>query len=207
MVTEHQLDRYLYDIFKFYSKEGQELLDVIIDSNSNDTSHIITYEYELGLLMRKREFLIKSSSEVHQDFQYIYGADQRLKQITRNGKNFELYKYNENGQVESIHLGENLEIADSYKFTYDSNGRIVSQSLMSGLVGDSPLRIWNYVYDNQGMLLAKQVPDKPTNEFKDMFVYKYDNTNKLVEIEELYPEYNFSLWKRTVFTYQLEDAN
>lgn len=200
-ITEYQKGRYLYDVYKYYNLEGNDLLDVTMDSFSKDTSHITTYDYEEGVLKRKIEYTISSLVEESQTFEYIYTSSQKLNQIKRNGENFEQYTYNQDGMVERITLGGNLDKADFYQFSYNPEGRIKTQIWRSRIEDDSPIRYWNYLYDDNGILLAKQVPDKATNDFKDMFVYKYDNNDRLIEIEELYPEFNFSPWNRTLFTY------
>ncbi|EAZ79415.1 hypothetical protein [Algoriphagus machipongonensis] len=197
----YQFDNHLYEIHKFYDSFGKELLNIYTDISGLDTTIITTYEYNVNDLSRKTEFYLKDNQEEIHYFDYLYDDSQKLIQIKRDDKNFELYDYDSLNQVESIILGGNLQLADVYEFTYKSDGKIDTQTLKSLNGGDSPLRYWVYFYDEEGKLLSKQIPEKPSNELREIFVYLYDNNNRLKEIKEFYPEYDFSLWGKSVFTY------
>jgi hypothetical protein len=197
----YQYDNHLYDIHKFYDSFGNELLNVYTDFSGLDTVGIMTFEYSMDKLIKKTKYFLEENVDMTQHFDYLYDESQKLIQVKKDNSNFELYNYNSLNQVESIILGASLQLADVYEFTYDLKGKIDTQILKSLNGGETPLRYWVYFYDKEGKLLAKKVPEKPSNELKEMFTYFYDDQNRLIEINELYPEENFSLYGKTIYTY------
>ncbi len=132
---------------------------------------------------------------------YMYNPDKTLHQITREGGNHFQYKYNESGLVSEIILGPITPQYEAYFFFYDENDRITRQIWGVSDQKESPIRDWHYIYDESGKLLSKSIPVLSYDNLKPMFVYSYDNQDRMIEELELYPEYGFSLFFKTVYRY------
>ena len=202
--SHFQFNNHLYDIHKFYDSFGYEILNIYTDISGLDTVGITTFEYSMDKLVKQTKYFLAENVDMTQHFDYLYDESQKLIQVKRDNSNFELYNYNSLNQVESIILGASLQLADVYEFTYDLKGKIDTQILRSLNGGETPLRYWVYFYDNEGKLISKKVPEKPSNELREMFIYDYDEQDRLIEIEEFYPEDNFSIWGKTIYTYSSE---
>jgi YD repeat-containing protein len=183
----------------FYDELGKELLKIGMNKEKDTTGFTYFNYSESGILLEKKVNYLENLYP-WDIFKYHYDDSGKLLQVTRNGKNFELYEYNELGQVSKMTLGGNLELAEIYLFEYDSLGRIKRQLYKSQIEGDSPLRDWYYGYNSDGLLVTKSVPYSDT-EMGVMFEYKYDEQKRLIEEIENYPEFGFTLWLRTTLHY------
>jgi hypothetical protein len=184
----------------YYDSQGKELLTVGLNPEKDTTGISLFTHSEKGLLIEKRVHSLRNQAFPLEKFEYYYDESDILKQITRNGENFEKYEYNEMGLLEKVILGGNLQLAEIYIFEYDSLGRVKRQLYKSQIDGDSPLRDWYYVYNSDGLLASKSIPISNT-EMGVMFEYRYDAQKRLIEEIEYYPEYGFSLWLRSTIHY------
>ncbi|WP_373495005.1 hypothetical protein [Aquiflexum sp.] len=97
--THFQGSRVIGYSYHFYDSLGKELVNVGL-SVERDTTGFSFFTYsEKGLLIEKRVNILRNQAFPWEVFQYHYNDADQLKQITRNGNNFELYEYNELGQV------------------------------------------------------------------------------------------------------------
>jgi hypothetical protein len=185
----------------YYDSQSKELLAIGLNPEK-DTTGISLFTYsEKGQLTEKSVHSLRNQAFPLEKFEYHYDKSDKLKQITKNGENFEKYEYNEKGQVEKVILGGNLQLAEIYIFEYDSLGRVKRQLYKSQIEGDSPLRDWYYGYNSDGLLVSKSIPISNT-EMGMMFEYRYDAQKRLIEEIEYYPEYGFSLWLRNTIHYK-----
>ncbi|WP_373521694.1 RHS repeat domain-containing protein [Aquiflexum sp.] len=186
--------------YHYFDSLGKELVKVGLGPERDTTGFSFFTYSEKGLLIEKKVNILRNQAFPWEVFQYHYNDSDQLKQITRNGNNFELYEYNELGQVVKVNLGGNLQLAEIYIFEYDSMGRVKRQLYKSQIEGDSPLRDWYYEYNSDGLLVSKSIPISDTQK-EVMFEYRYDAQNRLVEETEYYPEYGFSLCLRSIIHY------
>ena len=200
-VTRYQLDRFMNHKDKYYDALENELMDIYLNE-SLDTTGITIYSYLEDLVQELNHY---SKNEMgyflSSTLKYHYNSDNTLSQTTRDGENYMLYKYNSLGQISEILLGSNLEVADVYYYFYDENGRTIRQKWGNQNIDDVPIRDWHYIYDENGKLLFKSIPYSPSGELIPMFVYSYDDQDRMILEEELYPEYGFSSYFKTFYSY------
>ncbi|WP_026969785.1 hypothetical protein [Algoriphagus terrigena] len=175
----------------FYDIEGKPLLEIGFNAQK-DTLGLMTFHLtDQGLLNSKAEYSFQNLTHPVTTLEYHYDNAGRLKQISRDGNNFELYEYNTAGQISKISLGSNPGLF--YLFEYDEKGRISRQVYVAEDQYDTPFRDWYFGYDEGGLLISKSVPVSNT-ERRPMFEYRYDTKKRLVEEIEYYPEHGFALW-------------
>lgn len=176
----------------YYNQKGQSLFDVGFSSEKDTTGYSIYRYGNDGKLQEKIEYNFRILDHPKQEFFYHYNDDGKLRQVTRDGVNFETYEYNAKGQVARIILGP-LPRQEFYRFEYDSLGRISRQFYATLAMPEFPLRDWYYQYNETGQLTAKMLPITET-EMGAMFEYRYDSEGRLSEEIENYPEYGFTPW-------------
>lgn len=176
----------------YYNQKGQSLFDVGFSSEKDTTGYSIYRYGNDGKLQEKIEYNFRILDHPKQEFFYHYNDDGKLRQVTRDGVNFETYEYNAKGQVARIILGP-LPRQEFYRFEYDSLGRISRQFYAALAMPEFPLRDWYYQYNVKGQLTAKMLPITET-EMGVMFEYRYDSEGRLSEEIENYPEYGFTPW-------------
>ncbi|SFT88546.1 hypothetical protein SAMN04489724_2556 [Algoriphagus locisalis] len=200
-VTEFQLDTFLGHRDIYYDSQGNELFNVYLDE-SLDTTSIVLYVYSDDLIIEKNIY-----PKFHTDYKltvtlkYHYNPDGSLHQITRDGLNHFQYKYNDQGLVSEKILGPFTDQYEAYFFFYDENSRITRQIWGVSDQQESPIRDWHYIYDESGRLISKSIPVSSIDNLEPMFVYSYDDQDRMIEEVELYPEYGFSPYFKTVYSY------
>lgn len=200
-VTKFQLDTFLSHRDIYYDSQGKELFDVYLDE-SLDTTSIVFYVYSDGLLQEKNSYPKGLTGyNLGKTFKYHYNPDGSLHQITRDGLNHFLYKYNDQGLVSEKILGPFTDQYEAYFFFYDDNSRITRQIWGVSDQQESPIRDWHYIYDESGKLISKSIPVSSIDNLEPMFVYSYDDQDRIIEEVELYPEYGFSPFFKTIYSY------
>lgn len=200
-VTRYQMDRFINHKDKYYDSQENELLDIYL-TESLDTAGITIYSYSEGLVQELNHYLKRGLGfYLSSTLKYHYNSENILQQTTRDGENYMLYKYNSLGQIVEILLGPNLNVADVYYYFYDENGRTIRQIWGSQNIEDSPIRDWHYIYDESGKLISKSIPVFPDGNLRPMFLFSFDDQGRMTLEEELYPEYNFSSYFKTFYSY------
>ncbi|MBN3584153.1 hypothetical protein JYB64_17275 [Algoriphagus aestuarii] len=200
-ITKFQLDSFLYHQDKYYDSQGLELFDVYLNE-SLDTTSITIFVYSNNLLIETNSYPKDvSGHRLGTIFKYLYNSDRKLHQIIREGKIHLQYSYNDKGLVSEIIFGPVPESGEGYFFYYDENGRITRQIWGISDQTVSPIRDWHYIYDESGKLISKSIPVFPNGNLLPMFVYSYDEQDRMILEEELYPEYGFSSYFKTFYSY------
>ena len=204
-ITKFQLDTFLGHRDIYYDSQDVELFNVYLNE-SLDTTGISLLVYSDNLLIERNYYPKEESGyKLLNTSKYHYNSDRTLHQITREGINYMLYRYNEKGLVSEIVLGPNVNQSEIYYFFYDESDRITRQIWGVSDQEESPIRDWHYIYDVSGKLVSKSIPVLSLDNLKPMFTYSYDNQDRLIEEIELYPEYGFSLYFKTIFSYSDSD--
>ncbi|PZX51345.1 hypothetical protein [Algoriphagus chordae] len=204
-VTHYQLESFINHNDIYYDSEENELLNVYLNE-SLDTTSIVLFVYSDGLLLEKNAYPKDDSGyELTETFKYHYNSDGSLHQITRNGGIHMLYNYNDEALVSEIIFGPNTNLSEGYYFYYDEAGRITRQIWGISDQLESPIRDWHYIYDESGKLISKSIPVSSHDNLEPMFVYSFDNQDRMTEELELYPEYGFSPYFKTIYSYSLSN--
>lgn len=204
-VTVYQLDSFINHKDIYYDSQGNELFNVYFNE-SLDTTGIALYVYSDNLLLEKNAYTKGVTGyKLTTTLKYLYNPDRSLHQITREGINHMLYNYNDEGLVSEIVLGPNVNDAEVYYFFYDENGRITRQIWGVSDQQESPIRDWHYIYDASGKLISKSIPVFSIDNLKPMFVYSYDDQDRMIEELALYPEYGFSPYFKTTYSYSQQN--
>ena len=90
-------------------------------------------------------------------------------------------KFNKKGFISNLKIYENRELIEERKFEYGENNRLVRLSLSSIYISDDYTLeevIYNYIYDNDGLLTKKSFTSTRGNVVTTLFDYNIDN-NKI----------------------------
>lgn len=197
-VSRYQLDTFLSHKDKYYDSQENELVDIYLNE-SLDTTGITIYSYSEGLVQELNHYWKNNTGYyLSSTLKYHYNSDNTLNQTTRDGEKYRVYQYNSLGQLSALTFGPSSE---GYYFYYDENGRVTRQVWGISDQTVSPIRDWHYIYDENGKLLFKSIPYSPSGELIPMFVYSYDDQDRMILEEELYPEYGFSSYFKTFYSY------
>ncbi|MBR5313995.1 MAG: hypothetical protein IKU45_01120 [Clostridia bacterium] len=126
---------------------------------------------ELGDYRDSKDYLAR--------FSVVY---ERIEEIVKNGSNTVIeYTFNDKGQVLSRIKKDVKEgfIRDSFKFTYDKDGNMLSEEWISGF--DKTSNKYEYQYDKNGNKISqKQIHDGKTE--REIF-YEYDDRGNCIKIK------------------------
>lgn len=137
----------------------------------------------------------RDSRDYLERFSVVYD---RIEKIEINGVNTVIeYTFNDKGQVLSRISKDVKEgfIRDSFKFTYDKDGNMLSEEWISGV--DKTVRKYEYQYDKNGNKISgKQIYNGKTE--WEIF-YEYDNRGNCIKIKsESITEYKYDKKDRLI---------
>jgi RHS repeat-associated protein len=114
------------------------------------------------------------------------------------------YFYSERGNLIKVHISQGLNQHHTTQMEYNDRGQMVSISAEGlttrfaydhfgrKLLEESPMGTFTYMYNEKGLLSARQAQFKGSNE-KFITNYKYDNFNRVVEVSSPAGSYKY-IW-------------
>lgn len=192
---------------KDYYYDSDEREKVSFTIRENDTIRIVLTEYlEDGRIDQKRVY-DQSTSQLFFAFffKWEYPDGNKIHEVLQ-GKDdvfvpYERFTFDETGKILSYRRGtESAHNRHEYRYSTDQPDRI-AQELYFESGSEFPLRLYDYEYNEQGLLAQKLLNMGTTASGQPEFVYRYND--RLQKIEEIVNEVRFGISpiERRVFEY------